>query len=628
MRQTEQSPRRSIADLAETADPDSQLSALRTEAIAQAGLAQISAPRENWDKARNFAAVVLEIFNDYHLQARRIPWLAKRAFETRDWRRSVSLSQERIALFSTAVTRATPVLNQALRDTGGIGGFWNTAEEQFRRLVADRYEADLALAFLASLRRQIYQDTWVPVAYDQLRVASTATQPSFLRDLPAGGVMTEALVEEMLAALSLNAPFRDLCADAAAVARRINEELSLGGERALTSVEVVEAGFFRNRGAYLVGGLRLDGQELSPLALALNHAPEGIYVDAVILRETTLRHIFSSTLANFHVPITGYHALVDFLVSLMPSRPRGLHYSTVGYNHVGKVAVMDQITAGLERSGERLQFAPGHRGSVAIAFTAPATGYVLKVIRNTPTDNYKWDVFDGVPAVLAKYRNVHEINRSGSMLDNIIYSNATMAVGLFGEAVLEELMEAACETVTRYRDEVFFRHLIVQRKQIPVPLYLERCDREAAETVVVRLGQCIRNNAASNVFNRDLDGRNYGVSSLRFVHLFDYDAVEVLTEVKVRTNLDREPGEEDIPDWFFEEGPVFLPEELEAHLRLPRDLRRLFREAHGELLTVEYWTRMQRLLRDGGVPRVRTYPRSTQLEPPEAPRSVLGHVLG
>ena len=84
------------------------------------------------------------------------------------------------------------------------------------------------------------------------------------------------------------------------------------------------------------------------------------------------------------------------------------------------------------------------------------------------------------------------------------------------------------------------------------------------------------------------------------------------------TNLDREDGEEDIPDWFFEEGPIFLPEELEAHLRLPdRALRRLFREAHGELLTVEYWTRMQRLLGEGKVPRVRTYPRSTQLRLPE-----------
>lgn len=84
------------------------------------------------------------------------------------------------------------------------------------------------------------------------------------------------------------------------------------------------------------------------------------------------------------------------------------------------------------------------------------------------------------------------------------------------------------------------------------------------------------------------------------------------------TNLDREDGEEDIPDWFFEDGPIFLPEELKAHLRLPdRALRRLFRAAHGELLTVEYWTRMQRLLGEGKVPRVRTYPRSTQLRQPE-----------
>ncbi|MEO1316194.1 MAG: isocitrate dehydrogenase kinase/phosphatase-domain containing protein, partial [Pseudomonadota bacterium] len=76
--------------------------------------------------------------------------------------------------------------------------------------------------------------------------------------------------------------------------------------------------------------------------------------------------------------------------------------------------------------------------------------------------------------------------------------------------------------------------------------------------------------------------------------------------------------------WFFEEGPIFLPEELEAHLRLPtRDLRRLFREAHGELLTAEYWTRMQRLLREGGVPRVRTYPRATQLNPPQPPRRLV-----
>ena len=44
-----------------------------------------------------------------------------------------------------------------------------------------------------------------------------------------------------------------------------------------------------------------------------------------------------------------------------------------------------------------------------------------------------------------------------------------------------------------------------------------------------------------------------------------------------------------IPDWLFEEGVVFLPEEIETGLRTPkRSLRRLFREVHGELFQVEY----------------------------------------
>ena len=238
----------------------------------------------------------------------------------------------------------------------------------------------------------------------------------------------------------------------------------------------------------------------------------------------------------------------------------------------------------------------------------------MKIIRNKPTAQYKWGEFHGKETVLAKYRGVHAQNRSGSMLDNIIYSNLWLPRKMFQTALLNEILQHAGGSVSLSGDEVFFNHLIVQRKLVPVPLYLRTCTREEVEMVVIRLGQCIRNNAATNVFNRDLDGRNYGVSSLRFVYLFDYDAVEVLTNVKVRTNTDLEDGEEGIPEWYFEDGIVFLPEELETHLRLPdKQLRRLFRDAHGELLSVDYWTRMQRLLDEGYVPRVRTYPRSTQL---------------
>ena len=63
------------------------------------------------------------------------------------------------------------------------------------------------------------------------------------------------------------------------------------------------------------------------------------------------------------------------------------------------------------------------------------------------------------------------------------------------------------------------------------------------------------------------------------VFLFDYDAVEKLTDVKIRTNMDREPGEETVPGWVFEDGVVFLPEELEHGMQLMnRYARRCFRE--------------------------------------------------
>ena len=589
---------------------------LRIEKIAYARLAEIEAAPSDAAKAAAFARLIVEMFDAYYIRSRRIPWLAKEAFETRDWPRALELSQERIAIFGASIGKAVPLLKLVVQERDRIGGFWNTVEERYRGLVRHRYEADLALAYLNSVRRHVYENSWTPVAYDRGDVSLRKGRPGFLRRIEAEGAVTPEIVRQILSVPGIGAPWRDIGDDAALVAARINDELGLADGAGIAGIDVVEAGFYRNRGAYIVGGIDLGGKTV-PLSLALLHSEAGVYVDAVILRETTLRHVFSSTLANFHVTVTEYHELVDYLYSLMPARPRGMHYSTVGYNHVGKLAVMEQITEGLERPGEALDHAPGPAGSVAIGFTSPATQYVLKVIRDKPTENYKWDRFDGIAAVLDKYRRVHGINRSGSMLDNINYINLSLPRPMFGEALLEDLMEAASETVSLYRDEVFFAHLVVQRKLIPIPLYLEDCSPEAAEMAVIRLGQCIRNNAASNVFNKDLDGRNYGVSTLGFVYLFDYDAVETLTEIKVRTNLDRVDGEEDVPDWFFEEGPIFLPEELEAHLRLPdRGLRRLFREAHGELLTVDYWTRMQRLSNEGKVPRVRTYPRSTQLRLP------------
>ncbi len=94
----------------------------------------------------------------------------------------------------------------------------------------------------------------------------------------------------------------------------------------------------------------------------------------------------------------------------------------------------------------------------------------------------------------------------------------------------------------------------------------------------------------------------------------DYDALEDFTDIKIRTNLDRIDGEEDVPDWFFEDGVIFLPEEIESGLRIPdRELVRHFRRVHGDLMGTDYWERVQRDLREGQVPSISIYPEERRL---------------
>jgi isocitrate dehydrogenase kinase/phosphatase len=383
-----------------------------------------------------------------------------------------------------------------------------------------------------------------------------------------------------------------------------------------SALDVVEAGFFRDRTAFLVARWVMSDGTFVPFVVALLNSPEGIYADAVLYKVADIHDLFSSALANFHVTTRLYYQTCVFLFSLMPRRPLGHHYSTIGFNHVGKVAILNEIVEHVRLSGQRLRRSPGVPGTVALGFTFDACSYHLKVIRDRPTASYKWGAFPGVAAVLEKYRVVHEINRAGSMLDNVMYFNLRLERNLFDPALLEEVIREAGGSVQVEGEGVFIRSLIVQLKIIPLPVYLGSASEGETQAVIASLGHCIRNNAATDIFNKDLDSRNYGVGRYGRVFLFDYDAVEKLTDVKIRTNTGREPGEEQLPGWYFEDGVIFLPEELEYGMQLQNDFaRRCFRTQNADLLTVQYWQDVQQKLQHGEVPELRMYPRTSRLAP-------------
>jgi isocitrate dehydrogenase kinase/phosphatase len=569
------------------------------------------------DTVRNelVSAWILCSFEHFYRTFTGLTWRAKTAFETREHPAAVAHARARLGLYDRNIYALADEIRAAYPALAVRQDLWNAVKAAYRPRVDGRYEADLGIAYLNSVIRRIHASAWWPVDY----AFGVLRQPAARRedvtiDYPGGWPVGAPVVRELLQVGELSIPFHDIDRDAALVAQRLNETFADAADLELLKIEMLRGCFFRNRGAYLVGRLVFSDDRYKPLVIALQNRPEGLIAGAVLLTIPYVHNLFSSTQAAFQVTNVHYHDIAEFLYTIMPRRPLSLQYSTIGFHHVSKVAIMNEVTQQLIQTGEAMNTAPGSVGTVAIAFSAPCLAYILKVIRDRPTEGYKWDSFAGAEAVLDKYRRVHEINRTGSMLDNTIYYNLKLDRAWFNPPLLQELLSAAGNAVRLQGDAVVFRYLVVQRTLMPLNVYLKMAAPDKARRAINNLGHCIKNNAAANIFNRDFDARNYGVTRYLKVYLYDFDAVEALTDVKVRTNSDRIDGEEGIPDWFFEPGFVFLPEEMEAGLRVDeRELRREFRAAHGELMTVQYWQEMQAAHRAGQIPGIRTYPESCSL---------------
>ena len=590
---------------------------IETELAVEEAYSRLAACTDHAARIGTTARLILTVYEDFYSQLCEYPHRAQRAFEIMDPHASIRISRERLGLYSRYIAEHGPRILAAFPALATDPNVWDPLDRLFMAMIVDRYDADIAFSFAHSIRRNVGRGLWRPVAYSfpppsKLRAYSMA---SVHRRLRVHDRIDTELLCTALRVPNFSVPFRDLQGDAQKILERVEHLLhSVPNAAPALALEVIDAGFFRDRSAFLVGRWVLADDGIVPFVVALLNSPEGIYADAVLHRVSDIHDLFSSALANFHVTTRLYYQTCMFLFSLMPRRPFGHQYSTIGFNHVGKVAILNEINEQV-RCGHRFQRSPGVPGTVALGFTFDACAYHLKVIRDKPTNSYKWGAYPGVAAVSDKYRVVHEINRAGSMLDNVMYFNLRLDRDMFDPALLDEICRQAAGSVQVDQDGVYLHVLIVQMKIVPLPVFLETADDNATRAVMVSLGHCIRNNAATNIFNKDLDSRNYGVGRYGRVFLFDYDAVEKLTDVKIRTNTDREPGEEAVPDWFFEDGVIFLPEELEHGMQLKSSFaRRCFREENVDLLSVEYWRDVQQKLQRGEVPELRMYPDSTKLE--------------
>ena len=414
---------------------------LDSDSAVPAAYSRLAESANDADRVMAAAQLLLTIFDDFYRQLCEYPFRAKHAFESMDPHASVRISKERLGLYSRYVAEHGPKMRACFPALSTEARVWDALDRVFSAMIVDRYEADIAFSFAHSVRRNIDAGLWKPVAYSfppasKLRALSMA---AVHRRLPIAGRIDSALIGAAIRVPDFSVPFRDLPGDAQKILARVERLLhERPGAPMPIALDVVEAGFFRDRSAFVVGRWVFENDQHLPFVVALLNSEAGIVADAVLYRTADIHDLFSSTLANLHVTTQLYYQTCVFLFSLMPRRPLGEHYSTIGYNHVGKVAILNEIVAQLN-SGKRFHRSPGVAGTVALGFTFDECSYHLKVIRDRPTQSYKWGTFPGVAAVSDKYRVVHEINRAGSMLDNVMYFNLRLDRDMFDPELLEEI---------------------------------------------------------------------------------------------------------------------------------------------------------------------------------------------
>jgi isocitrate dehydrogenase kinase/phosphatase len=556
-------------------------------------------------------------FCGYLARFQEITRRARERFLSRDFIATHDDAAERLHLY-------TSVLNDLTREVSDLMGprlrerrVWTAVKAVYSSLIAQSPAFEIGESFFNSLTRRVFVTQGVDQAiefvdtdFDAPPIASSIIQhrtysgselapllAAALTDVESGGFAAEFWAD-------LDGSAR-LAAERIAPAPRTNQTFRL---------EMLDAVFYRGRGAYFVGRISTQGEESSslPLALSVRHdSDRGLTIDAVLLGEVDLAILFSYTRAYFRVEVACPYELVRRLRALMPRKRLIDLYNAIGFHRHGKTEFYRDFVRHLRNSSDRFVVAEGARGMVMLVFTLPSYDVVFKLIK----DRFDYPKDTSRAEVMRRYALVFEHDRAGRMIEAHEFEHLRIARDRFDPELLHDLRHDAAQTVKLEGDDVVIAHAYVERRIRPLNLFFNEAEPAAVVAVARDYGQAMKDLAASNIFPGDLLTKNFGVTRHGRVVFYDYDELVFLTDCNFRALPQATTPEQEMAaePWFsVREGDIF-PEEFPRFLRVPEPASATFFEQHGDLFRPEFWREMQRRLRAGEIPEVFPHPAERRL---------------
>src|SRR6478609_340275 len=563
--------------------------------------------------AFDIAQAMLDGFNRHYRLFRHESAAAKQRFEQADWHGQQRAQRDRIAFYDTRVKEAVQRLEQEFRAGEQPMELWHEAKLHYIGLLIEHHQPELAETFFNSVTTKILHRTYFHNDFIFVRPAVStefiendepAAAPTYRAYYPTRETL-HANIVRIVTNFQLQREFDDLERDARHVLDAMGSRLAHVKLRANFQIQVLSSLFFRNKGAYVVGKL-INGFNEVPFALPILHGKHGkLVIDAALFGEDDLLMLFSFARAYFMVDMRIPSAYVQFLRSLMPRKPRAEIYNALGLAKQGKTLFYREFLHHLRHSTDKFRIAPGIKGMVMLVFDLPSFPYVFKLIK----DWFPEQKDTTREQVKGKYLLVKQHDRVGRMADTLEYSEVAFARDRFEEDLITEIREFApsqLEISDRDGDgheEVIIKHLYIERRMIPLNIYLQEAfdagAQEQVERAVIEYGNAIKDMVAANIFPGDMLWKNFGVTRNGKVVFYDYDEIEYLTECNFRKVPQARNEEEEMSgEVWYKVGPKdIFPETFGPFLLGNAVVREVFMQHHADLLDPAFWqTHKERIL--------------------------------
>ena len=536
---------------------------------------------------------------------------AKARYEAADWHAIRTLASERIEFYDARVSEAVERIGREFGAARLETGNWQQVKRQYVSLLAEHRQPELAETFFNSVCAKVLHRTYFHNDFIFVR-PGVATDyldgkpPSYRAYYPAQEGF-ERTLRNVFIDLGMACPFVDIERDLARVLAALRTHMPEALDAAIDcQVHVLRTLFFRNKGAYLIGRYLNDG-ELLPFAIPiLQDARRRLYLDTVLFGTERLETLFNFSRAYFMVDMEVPSAYVRFLKSLMPTKPESEIYTMLGLHKQGKTAFYRDLLAHLNHSDDRFVIAPGIKGLVMGVFTLPSFPYVFKIIKDTRRKDVSREF------VKKQYQLVKVHDRVGRMADTWEYSDVPFPKDRLDPALLKELRETAPSLIEEDDTNIVIRHLYIERRMIPLNIFLEQADDAQREQAIIEYGDAIRQMVAANIFPGDMLYKNFGMTRQGRVVFYDYDEVAYMTDCNFRRiPPPRTPEDEMASEPWYTVGPTdVFPEEFGTFLLGDPRIRSLFMKHHAELLDAAFWQKKQTGIRAGLLEDVFPYPES------------------